>query len=531
MPRTKQVASNAPTAKSVATAKTKSSAKPKQATRTNQSTQPIKSASSENFAKAEDALKKLRDVSKNSTYRTVSSFNKDSLRTYLKNISSNEKNLRNLSRYLYFRSQVYLRLICYNANMFCLDAKSIIPEYDPAEDNDKESILKSYSATLKAVDKMNLQYEFYKAYITCFREDVFYGVYYFDPESESKTSFVIMPLDPDYCKIEGVWETGDFAFSMDMTYFRSHKELLEYWKEPFESLYKEYEKTGNKFQTIPPEYGICLKAHVEDWETVVPVYSGLLNSIISLIDQEDIAAIADEQSIYKMIWMELETQNGSNEPNDWKVDPMISLPYWDRMVKEALPDNGYISAAIVPGKLNTISFPDTQDSEVNRVENATKTVLNTSGGAQILNSSTISGTTAFNAAIRSDTEFAISALLPQTQAIVNRILSLYVDNPSKVIFHEVSAFTKAEFKASVLKDCEYGLSSKLLVNSLNGFSERDTLAINFLENECLGLADKFIPVQSSHTTSNKEGGGQTKTDDQISDEGEASRDKKDTAKG
>ena len=247
MPRTKQVASNAPTAKSVATAKTKSSAKPKQATRTNQSTQPVKSTSSENFAKAEDALKKLRDVSKNSTYRTVSS--------------------------LYFRSQVYYRLICYNANMFCLDAKSIIPEYDPAEDNDKESILKSYSNTLKAVDKMNLQYEFYKAYITCFREDVFYGIYYFDPESESKTSFVIMPLDPDYCKIEGVWETGDFAFSMDMTYFRSHKEFLEYWKEPFESLYKEYEKTGNKFQTIPPEYGICLKAHVEDWETVVPVYS------------------------------------------------------------------------------------------------------------------------------------------------------------------------------------------------------------------------------------------------------------------
>ena len=197
------------------------------------------------------------------------------------------------------------------------------------------------------------------------------------------------------------------------------------------------------------------------------------------------------------------------------------------MVNEALPD--YISSAIIPGKLNQISFPDNQDTEVNRVENATKTVLNTSGGAQILNSSTISGTTAFNAAIKSDTEFAISMLLPQTERIVNRILSLYIDNPSKVKFLEVSAYTKDEYKASILKDNEYGLAPKLLVNSLNGFSEKETLALDFLEREVLNLS--FTPVQSAHTTSNKEGGGQTKSDTEISDSGEASRDKRDKAKG
>lgn len=518
MPRTKKVAENAPNTVTHSV-KSQSTAKEKKVI--------------ENYAKAENAIRKLRDVNKSTTGRTINSFNKDSLRSYLQNISSNEKNLRNLSRYLYYRSQVYFRLIYYNSNMFCLDARSVIPEYNVSEENDKEAMLKSYGDTLNALDKMNLQYEFLKAYLTCFREDVFYGVYYFDPESENKKSFVIMPLDPDYCKIEGVWETGDFAFSMDMSYFRSHQELLEYWGEPFQSLYKESQRDNIKYKTIPPEYGICLKAHPEDWETVVPVYSGLLNSIISLIDQEDIAAIADEQSIYKMIWMELETISGSDEPNDWKVDPNLVLPYWNRMVNEGLPDNGYISSAIVPGKLNSISFPDAQDSEVNRVENATRTVLNTSGGSQILNSSSISGSTAFNAAIKSDTEFALSTLLPQTEAIVNRILFLYVDNPSKVVFHEVSTYTKDEYKASVLKDCEYGLSSKLLVNNLNGFTEKDTLAINFLENECLGLMDKFVPVKSSHTTSNadKEAGGQTKEDTEISDDGEKSRDKKDKAKG
>ena len=543
MPRTKKVDANAPTTTETkstkSTTKTTNSTKKTTAKSTTSSAtkkQPTanemrewyeKNKSKLNFDKANEALKNLRDISKTSSYRTVNSFDKNSLRSYLQNISSNEKNLRNLSRYLYYRSQVYYRLIAYNANMFCLDARSVIPNFSLVEENDKEAMKKSYNDTLTALDKMNLQYEFLKAYMTCFREDVFYGVYYFDPQSEESTSFFVLPLDPDYCRIQGVYPTGDFAFAMDMSYFRSHAELLEYWGEPFESLYREYQNDGIKLKTIPPEYGICLKARAEDWETVVPVYAGLLNSIISLIDQEDLAAIADEQSIYKLIWMELETINGSSDVNDWKVDPDLALPYWNRMVNEALPD--YISAAIIPGKLNQISFPDSQDTEVNRVENATKTVLNTSGGSQILNSSTISGTTAFNAAVKSDTEFAISMLLPQTQSIVNRILSLYVDNPSKVKFFEISVYTKEEFKATILKDNEYGLAPKLLVNALNGFSEKETLALNFLENEVLNLS--FTPVQSAHTTSNKEGGGQTKSDIEITDDGEASRDKRDVAKG
>ena len=69
----------------------------------------------------------------------------------------------------------------------------------------------------------------------------------------------------------------------------------------------------------------------------------------------------------------------------------------------------------------------------------------------------------------------------------------------------------------------------MLVNTLNGFSEKETLALDFLEREVLNLS--FTPVQSAHTTSNKEGGGQTKSDTEISDSGEASRDKRDKSKG
>ena len=148
----------------------------------------------ENFDSANDALLNLRNLSKNTTYTTISNFNKEELRSYLRNVSANEVNLRNLSRYLYYRSQVYQKLIAYNANMFCLNARSVIPEFSFVDKNDKKKTLKSYDDTLKALDKMNLQYEFSKMYVANCREDVAFGCCYFDPDAEEKTSFFILPL-------------------------------------------------------------------------------------------------------------------------------------------------------------------------------------------------------------------------------------------------------------------------------------------------------------------------------------------------
>ena len=133
-----------------------------------------------NFAVASDALKQLRDVTKTTNNRTISAFNKESLRGYLQNIANNEQNLRNLSRYLFYRCHAYYRLILYNATMFCLDARAVIPSYDLTKNNDKKKMLKSYNTTLHILENMNLQYEFLKVYVTNFREDVYYGCCYYD---------------------------------------------------------------------------------------------------------------------------------------------------------------------------------------------------------------------------------------------------------------------------------------------------------------------------------------------------------------
>ena len=471
-----------------------------------------------NFASTQEAFKKLRDVTKNTRQTSTSSYSKDKVVNYLKNVSSYESDLRNLSRYLFYRSQVYFRLVMYNATMFDLNARYVVPPYDLIKENNKDKMLKSYYQTLKVLDTMDLQHQMLPVFVNNFIEDAFYGCCWID-----ETGMFILPIPADYCKISGRYFTGDYSFSVDMSNYKRSEDVIEFLGEPFTSMYSAYGgDNSKKWQPMPDEYAICTKARMESWETVCPVYSGLFLDLINLLDLADIQAIADEQQIYKLIVAKIPTLSGATSADEWAVDIDTAIDYYNKFAT-SLPD--YAAAAISPIPLEVLSFSDDQATDTTKIQNATKSVLNTSGGAQILNSSTISGAEAFRSATRSDTEFAISGLLGQVQGFVNRMLGYQVSNPAKVKFFEVSSYTKDAFKESMQKDLNYGIVSSLALNSLNGFSELDTLALNFLEKDILDLKNRFEPLKTASTSSNKdnEGGGQEK-DGQLTDEGEETRD-------
>lgn len=477
------------------------------------------------YENTEEAAKLLANIASTTKQRSVASITKESLRTYLQAPTRYEKQLRDLSRYLYYRSQTYYRLVKYYSNMFDLNARSVVPPYSLVDKNDKKTMLSSYNDTLQLLETMNLQYEFLKAYTGCWRDDVFCGVAYLDEQG-----FFILPLDLDYCKIVGVYPDSSFAFAFDCSFFSKNPECLEYWGEPFESLNKEYENSKQKWQIVPPEYSVCLKVRCEDWETPIPPLSGLMEEVLNLINMIDNEAIADEEQIYKLLVAKIPLISGSNNPNDFAVNPTLALQYFNKM-KESLPD--YVGMILDPAlDITPVSFDEDAASDTTKVAKATSALFNTAGGAQILNSATITGTTAYTGAMRLDSEFAISALLPQTEAIVNRLVGFQLNNPSKIKFFELTVYTKQEFKENLLQSAQYGLPTKIALNTLNGFSALDTMALNFLEEEVLEVTTKFVPLQSSYTqTGDSEGGRPTSSDTEITDDGESSRDKRDKANG
>ena len=193
-----------------------------------------------------------------------------------------------------------------------------------------------------------------------------------------------------------------------------------------------------------------------------------------------------------------------------------------------LPSSFTISRSVIsPIPLDVLSFSEDQTTETTKVQNATKELLNTSGGAQVLNSATLTNSEGVRSANKVDSQLAISSLLGQIQGWTNRMLSYLVSDPAKVKFFEVSAYTKDAFKESLQKDLNYGFVSALAINSLNGFSELDTLSLNHLETEILKLNERFTPLQTASTQSgDSEGGAPKKSDVEISDEGDKTRSKK-----
>ena len=478
-----------------------------------------------NFDAASNAIKALRDKDRTTT-RRIQTYNKERVVEFLKNINGHEADLRNLAWYLFFRSQIFERIILYFATLIDLDARSVIPAYSLVENNDDSKMLKSYYDTLKMLNSWNINNEFLKVAIKCLTQDVSYNVAYYD-----ETGLYLLPIPEDYCRIRGQYLSGDFAFAMDLSYFNGQREwLVEAWGEPFRTMWRHYQedKRLNRWQDVPDEYAACFKYRNYDWEDIVPPFSGLFLPLINLEDVTDTQAVADAQDIYKLIWYELETITGAKMPDEWRVDPESAVEYFNRMIEEALPD--YASAAMVPGKLNVIDFSDTdKSSETNKVLNATKQVLNTSGGAQILNAATISGTTAFNAAIKADAEVSLSTLLPQFEGWFNRIIGNVVTNPAKIHFFHVGRLSREEFRKELLESAQYSLPTKLAIMSLSGIDELSALSLNHLEENILKLGDRFNdPLKSSYTQSgNSEGGRPTSDDGELTDDGEASRDKSD----
>lgn len=199
-----------------------------------------------NFAEAKQAFKQIRDVTKTVRQTTISSYNKEDVIRYLQNIDSYESELRGLSRYLFYRSQVYFRLIMYNATMFDLNSRYVVPAYDPTGDNDKESILKDYYETLQVLDRMDLQNSLLPMLINNFIEDVYYGCCWID-----ETGIFILKIPPEYCRISGKYFTGDFSFSVDMSNYKKFEDILEFLGEPLSSMYKAYGgDSKNKWQPI-----------------------------------------------------------------------------------------------------------------------------------------------------------------------------------------------------------------------------------------------------------------------------------------
>lgn len=472
-----------------------------------------------NYETAYDALKQIRNPNKNVS-ENIDQSKREDIRTYLQAPASNEVNLRRAARYLYYRSQIFFKLINWYADMWCLQCRKVVPQYSFSKKNNQNTILKSYENTLNKLDNYNIQNNMHDVLVRCYLEDVCYSIFYRDD-----TGGFFYILEPEECRIDSRYMTSDFGFSMDMSKWQKadRQEIIEYLGEPIKSMYDEYKRTGVKYIKMPDEYAACFKFRSETPSLLIPPFATLLQELAGLNDLEDIQAILDKQSIYKLIIYPLNVLGNARKADDFEVTPDLAVEYYNTFIDSALPD--YVSSAIVPGRgLQVIDFSESAaDKDIDRVEQSQNQILSTAGGGAVLNSNKITSTAAFNAWLKSESEFAISSLMPQIQGFTNRMLAYDVSKPCKVEYFPITVYTKEEFRKSMLESCQYGYSNKIAYNTLLDINEKTTISLNFLEETILKLHDVMkYPLTSSFTTSNKVG-APTKDDSDLSPSGDADR--------
>jgi hypothetical protein len=458
--------------------------------------------------------------------RTTSIYSRENLRSYLRNpaTDANNKNLRKLSAYLYTVSHVYRRMIQFKAHQINCKTWSAYPIVSMIEDVDEESILKEYERTVNIVKAMHMETQIYKVMLQAWKSGVSYGFTYGDPEGEG--SFYIHLLDPDYCKVSCVsYDQGVLGFLFDMSFFRGNEESLEYYDEIFTTLYNEYKRDNIKWKQLPLEKTICIKIDPDNLDYSIPPLSGLMEQVISLTDLQAAQDEIDSLQNYKMVWGKLNTISGSKNINDFEIDLDLALAFMKK-INDALPDN--VGYGLSPLDLDTIEFKDNDASDTNVLSKAYSNLIEANGSI-ILNSNKISNSASFKLALKAECE---DAMAPTTQ--LNAWLKFYLKynyNIETIVaeYSDISPYFMDDEIEKYTKLAGFGLPIKTELAAMVRANPQKSMGMNYLEQNLLKLGTEnwINPLVSTNTQSSidSEDGAPTKNEGDLTDEGEASRDK------
>lgn len=485
-------------------------------------------------AKEDKVMRTIRDIAQNVSVPTITTINRDMIRGYLTgNIYANSKNLINASRYLFYRSPIYNKMIYTIAGMYCLDARMITPDYSFVKGMDFTKSLKQYEDTLKFLDIINLQNNMNPVLVNTWVDDISFNIFFHDDDGST-----FWHIDPNEAMIDSIYMYRGgwcYGFAIDMSKWRSAQRqgLIEWLGEPLSSMWDEYQKTGIKYVHVPAEYSMVLKFHTDMMDAIIPPMLHNFIPLANLNDLTDTQASADQLSFYRMIYMPLPTMSGAKNPDEFEVTPDLAIDYFKIAKDEAIPSG--ISSAVIPGKeLKTIDFSDNVSEDVNRVENSQQQILGSTGGiGALLNGNKLVNNSALiKAALKSESAYVLNSILPQIETWTNLQLYLNISQPCTVNLLPVTIHTKEDYQKSLLEANQYSFSYRLAYGTLMNISERETMAQLMFETQALQLQDLMkYPLQSSYTTSNdgEKGtvgeGAPEKAPEDLSPSGERSRNK------
>lgn len=460
------------------------------------------------FASLQSSI--LQDLINNKNESVIyKKYTKDKVISILENPQRNEKDVRELSNFLYIVSSNYRRLVDYFSSILLYNY-TVIPTKFPDKPN-KKKFNENYTFVVNECEKYNLQHESTKILKVAVREGVFYGLCF-----ESDDSFYIKQVQSKYAQISGI-EDGCFVFKFDLNFFNSNKELLPMYGKEFESAYKKYKgnpergtKGDKTLRWYEPKNGICIKADESDPYFSLPIFTGLVTSIYDIDDYKMLQKAKTENDNYKAIGLKLATDDDGVP----KLDFDQNEKYFNHIVDNI--SNSGIGVFMSPFELKDFSFATNKTSDTNEVINAEAEFWQSAGvSSLIFGSAKATSSSSLTLSVKPDEQLAFSMLMQIQRFFNKKFKKLNMEYGFKIEFLNQSIFNNDEFTNRYFKAAQYGVPAKTMYWASLGLSPSDMNGLSYLEDDILGLGKKkwITPLVSSNTQSSiSEGTGRPTND-------------------
>lgn len=419
-----------------------------------------------------------------------SKYTKEEINNYLKTPDKNEKELRNMSIYLYNISLQYKAIINYFSSMATF-AHIISPTaIDTSKKVNEKNILSQYNKVKTYVHNMNIAHEFSQVITIMMREDVFYGYIWSTPDS-----WTLQRLDPTYCSLSGEVD-GCWVFGFDFQYFNGKEVLLDFYPAEFKTKYAGFKRDAKlRWQDLEPKNIICMKAN-EDLTYCLPPFVGLFSDIANVQDYKDLAIASSEMDNYKLLNAEI----GFDKDGNPLIDAKLAKEYYEQ-IDSQLPDA--IGLSMSPFKIVDYRFD--KNPSLNGGDDVQKAEEAVFRGGAVSSIVFGGGKNPSAAAVKISVtvnETVIFKILRQLERNINRLLKDFSGTQKfNVTMLDVTYYNKQEVLDSLLKVGTYGQPLRSAINAVVGVSQSNMEGMLFLENTLLKLQEQERPLTSSNTQS------------------------------
>ena len=432
-------------------------------------------------------------------------------------LKGNERELRTLSRSYWDISGLYKRLILYIANMLTYDVL-VTPKIIAGKNAEKDKVIKTLTSACYFIDSLNIEKELSRIMTIILTDGVYYGLF----KECSNGKFIFQDLDADYCRTRYKSMNDLPVLEFDLTYFINLKgreattnvDELALYPKAIRSAYNKYfneatyigkdgktyirnkqDLINGRWMIIPDSLGVVFY-----YKDTKPLFASTIKAIEDLNDYKGIEKSLDKQELQKIYAQRI--------PIDEKTGELLFTPdeafEIHKAVVKMLKNNPNVDVLTTFAEAQMLDLQDSSQANRDNLEKMERSVYNEAGVSKNLFAS--DGTTALDYSQKVDMALALDI-----SKMFATFLSYHANRKflDKKVFLEVTIlpithYNREEMFNLYLQSAQYGYS-KIIAGVASGVKQSNLLNLITLENDYLDLATKMVPLQSSHTTSGKEG--------------------------